>query len=91
MSEKAVAVVDTNVLLNLALPVVDSRPNAPSGADPLKTLLVAYDIHVPERILGELTDATGRMSSAAANLVLHAAQHLTTQYSKSFTCASDRI
>ena len=80
MSEKAVAVVDTNVLLNLALPVVDSRPNAPSGADPLKTLLVAYDIHVPERILGELTDATGSgdLLSAAADLVLQAAQHLTT-------------
>ena len=80
MSEKAVAVVDTNVLLNLALPVVDSRPNAPSGADPLKTLLVAYDIHVPERILGELTDATGSgdLLSAAADLVLQAAHHLTT-------------
>jgi len=80
MSEKAVAVVDTNVLLNLALPVVDGRPNAPSGADPLKTLLMAYDIHVPERILGELTDATGSgdLLSAAADLVLQAAQHLTT-------------
>ena len=80
MSEKAVAVVDTNVLLNLALPVVDGRPNAPSGADPLKTLLVAYDIHVPESILGELTDATGSgdLLSAAADLVLQAAQHLTT-------------
>ena len=80
MSEKAVAVVDTNVLLNLALPVVDGRPNAPSGADPLKTLLVAYDIHVPESILGELTDATGSgdLLSAAADLVLQAAHHLTT-------------
>jgi len=29
MSEKSVAVVDTNVLLNLALPVVDSRPRRP--------------------------------------------------------------
>jgi len=46
MSEKSVAVVDTNVLLNLALPVVDSRPKAPSGADPLKALLAAYDVHV---------------------------------------------
>ena len=80
MSEKAITVVDTNVLLNLALPVVDSRPNAPSGADPLKTLLVAYDVHVPERILGELTDATGSgdLLSAAADLVLQAAHHLTT-------------
>ena len=80
MSEKAITVVDTNVLLNLALPVVDSRPNAPSGADPLKTLLVAYDVHVPERILGELTDATGSgdLLSAAADLVLQATHHLTT-------------
>jgi hypothetical protein len=80
MSEQAIAVVDTNVLLNLALPVVDSRPNAPSGADPLKTLLVAYDVHIPERILGELTDATGSgdLLSAAADLVLHATHHLTT-------------
>jgi len=61
MSEKSVAVVDTNVLLNLALPVVDSRPKAPSGADPLKALLAAYDVHVPESVLGELTDATGVM------------------------------
>jgi hypothetical protein len=80
MSENAVTVVDTNVLLNLALPVVDGRPNAPSGADPLKTLLVAYDIHVPDSILGELTDATGSgdLLSAAADLVLQAAHHLTT-------------
>ena len=80
MSEKAVAVVDTNVLLNLALPVVDSRPKAPSGADPLKALLVAYDVHVPESVLGELTDATGSgdLLSAAAELVFQAAHHLTT-------------
>jgi hypothetical protein len=80
MSEKAVAVVDTNVLLNLALPVVDSRPHAPSGADPLKALLLTYDIHVPERVFGELTDATGSgdLLSAAADLVLHAVHALPT-------------
>lgn len=80
MSEKAVAVVDTNVLLNLATPVVDTRPQAPSGADPLKTLLSVYDIHIPASVLGELTDATGSddLLSAAADLVFRAAHHLTT-------------
>jgi len=67
-------------LLNLALPVVDSRPKAPSGADPLKALLAAYDVHVPESVLGELTDATGSddLLSAAADLVFQAAHNLTT-------------
>lgn len=80
MSEKAVAVADTNVLLNLATPVVDSRPQAPSGADPLKALLTAYDVHTPASVLGEITDATGSgdLLSAAADLVLQAAHHLTT-------------
>ncbi len=80
MSERAVAVVDTNVLLNLATPVVDGRPQAPSGADPLKALLTAYDIHIPASVLGEVTDATGDddLLAAAADLVLQAAHHLTT-------------
>jgi len=39
MGEKAVTIVDTNVLVNLATPVVDGRPRAPAGADPLKALL----------------------------------------------------
>ncbi|WP_229663687.1 hypothetical protein [Halobellus salinus] len=41
---------------------------------------MAYDVHVPERILGELTDATGSgdLLSAAAALVLQAVHHLTT-------------
>lgn len=80
MSEKAVAVVDTNVLLNLATPVVDGRPKAPSGADPLKALLTAYDVHIPASVLGEVTQATGDddLLSAAGNLVLQAAHHLTT-------------
>jgi hypothetical protein len=80
MTERAVAVVDTNVLLNLATPVVDSRTQAPSGGDPLKALLTAYDVHVPASVLGEVTDATGDddLLAAAADLVLNAAHHLTT-------------
>ncbi|MFC5133790.1 MULTISPECIES: hypothetical protein [Haloferacaceae] len=87
MSEKAVAVVDTNVLLNLALPVVDGRPKAPSGADPFKALLSAYDVHVPESVLGELTDATGSgdLLSVAADLVFQAAHHLTTHDVEDYT------
>lgn len=79
MSKDAVAVVDTNVLLNLATPVVDGRPQAPSGGDPLKALLSAYDIHIPASVLGEITDATGDDDrlAAAADLVLQAAHHLT--------------
>jgi hypothetical protein len=80
MAEKAVAVVDTNVLLNLATPVVDSRSQAPSGADPLKALLTAYDIQIPASVLGEVTEATGGddLLSAAAELVPQAAHQLTT-------------
>lgn len=80
MGAKAVTVVDTNVLLNLATPVVDGRPHAPSGADPLKGLLTAYDVHIPTSVVGELTDATGSddLLSAAADLVLQASRHLTT-------------
>jgi hypothetical protein len=80
MTAQAVAVVDTNVLLNLATPVVDERPHAPSGGDPLKAFLTAYDVHIPESVLGELTTATGDddLLAAAATLVFHAAEHLTT-------------
>ena len=80
MSERAVAVVDTNVLLNLATPVVDGRPKAPSGGDPLKTPLTAYDIHIPASVLAEITDVTGDddLLAAAADLVLEAAHHVTT-------------
>ena len=79
MSERAVAVVDTNVLLNLATPVVDGRPTAPSGGDPLKALLTAYDIHIPASVLGEVTAATedDDLLAAAADLVLQAAHHAT--------------
>ena len=80
MSEHAVAVVDTNVLLNLATPVVDGRPKAPSGGDPLKSLLTAYDVHIPASVLGEITDTSGDddLLAAAANLVLQAADNVTT-------------
>ncbi|MFB6128194.1 MAG: hypothetical protein ABEJ47_00385 [Halorhabdus sp.] len=80
MAERAVAVLDTNVLLNLATPVVDGRERVPSGADPLKAVLAAYDVHVPASVLGEVTDATGDddLLAAAADLVLGAARHLTT-------------
>jgi hypothetical protein len=80
MPDCAVAVVDTNVLLNLATPVVDGRSKAPSGEDPLKTLLTGYDVHVPASVLGEVTDATGDddLLAAAAGLVLQAADHIAT-------------
>jgi predicted ribonuclease YlaK len=80
MTERAVAVVDTNVLLHLAMPVVDGREKAPSGADPLKTVLTTYDVHVPASVLGEVTEASrgDDLLAAAAALVLRAARHLTT-------------
>lgn len=80
MGEQADIVVDTNVLLNLALPVVDGRDRAPTGWDPLKALLSTYDVHVPASVLGEVSDATrgNDLLAAAATLVLDAAHHLTT-------------
>ncbi len=80
MAEEAVAVVDANVLLNLATPVVDDRPKAPTGEDPFKILLVSYDVHVPDSVLGEVADAAGSddLLSEAADLVLRAADNLTT-------------
>ena len=80
MDDKPTSVVDTNVLLNLATPVVDGRPAAPTGADPLKALLSSYDVHVPTSVVGELSTATGSgdLLSAAAELVLNASHHLTT-------------
>ncbi len=80
MTEQARIVVDTNVLLNLATPVVDGRTHAPSGEDPLVAVLSTYEVHVPDSILGELsTAATGdNLLATAANAVLQAAHHLTT-------------
>lgn len=73
-------VADTNVLLNLALPVVDSRDVAPSGGDPLQTFLTVYDVHVPSSVLGEIGDASQSddLLAAAADLVLLSSSHLTT-------------
>lgn len=80
MPEQAVAVVDTNVLLNLATPVADARATAPTGEDPFKAFLVSYDVHTPASVLGEVSEATGSgdLLSAAADIVLQAAGHLTT-------------
>jgi hypothetical protein len=79
MSEKPVSVVDTNVLLNLATPVVDTRSKGPSGADPLKALFVSSDVHTPASVVGELGATTGSddLLSAAAELVLNASHQLT--------------
>lgn len=80
MDDWATIVVDTNVLLNLATPVVDSRPVAPSGEDPLKTVLSVYDVHVPASVIAEVTEATtgADLLAAAAELVLQSADSLTT-------------
>lgn len=80
MADRPVAVVDTNVLLNLATPVVDTRTVAPTGGDPLETVLTAYDVHVPESVVGEVADATvgNDLLSIAADAVLRVSGHLTT-------------
>lgn len=79
MGTPAVVVVDTNVLLNLTTPIVDGRSIAPTGDDPFKAVLTAYDIHVPATVIGEVSAATGSgdLLSAAADAVLRATQHLT--------------
>lgn len=80
MSGRATVVVDTNVLLNLATPVVDGRVIAPSGEDPLLAVLSTYDVHVPTSVIGEVsTTANGDdLLAAAATAVLRASDHLTT-------------
>jgi hypothetical protein len=80
MADQPVAVLDANVLLNLATPVVDGRTRAPTGADPLLAVLTTYDVHVPDAVLGEVSAATGSgdLLSAAADAVLKAAPHLRT-------------
>ncbi|WP_115864421.1 hypothetical protein [Halorussus litoreus] len=79
MARQATAVVDANVLLNLATPVVDGRPKAPSGGDPFRAFLSTYDVHTPEYVLGEVSDALGSddLLSAAAEAVVKASHHLT--------------
>lgn len=80
MGAELTAVVDTNVLLNLATPVVDGRDRAPSGANPLRTVLTTYDVHVPSTVLGEVTTAAQQddLLGTAATLVLRATGQLTT-------------
>lgn len=80
MSETPTAVVDTNVLLNLATPVVDGREHTPSGGDPLRAVLSGYDVHVPRCVLGEVTDASDGddLLAVAADAVLKASHHFTT-------------
>lgn len=80
MGAKATIVVDTNVLLNLATPVVDGRSKAPTGGDPLMAVLTAYDVRVPSTVLGEVSEAmgSGDLLSAAAEAVLSASDYLTT-------------
>lgn len=80
MADRADIVVDTNVLINLATPVVDQRTCAPKGADPLKAVLSTYHVHVPSAVLGELAEiAVGDdVLGAAATMVLSAAHWLTT-------------
>lgn len=80
MAQRATIVVDTNVLLNLATPVVDGRPRAPTGEDPLKAVLTAYDVQVPSLVIGEVTEAarSDDLLGTAASAVLAAADHLTT-------------
>ncbi len=79
MVDQAVVVVDTNVLVNLATPVVDQRDRAPSGEDPLKALLTTYDVYVPSAVVGELTEiaAGDDLLGAAADTTLSAAHWLT--------------
>lgn len=78
MPGEPIAVLDTSVLLNLATPVVDGRREAPTGDDPLRTVLSAYDVHVPATVLAEVTDASDGddLLAAAADAVLRAAHHL---------------
>jgi hypothetical protein len=80
MGPRSAIVVDTNVLLNLATPVVDDRSRAPSGGDPLKAVLTSYDVHVPASVVGEVTEASGGedLLAAAATAILRSASHLTT-------------
>ncbi len=74
------AVVDTNVLLNLATPVVDGLSRAPTGEDPLKALLTACDVHVPSSALAEVAESqqSDGFLAAAATAVMKASHHLTT-------------
>lgn len=78
MGEQAPIVVDTNVLLNLATPVVDTRSIAPSGGDPFVAVLSSYEVHVPSSVLGEVSDTlrSDDLLAAAADIVMKGAHHL---------------
>lgn len=80
MDGQATTVADTNVLLNLATPVVDGRSKAPSGEDPFLAFLASYDVHTPDYVVGEVSDAmgSGDLLSAAAETVMSASRRLTT-------------
>lgn len=80
MGANATIVIDTNVLLNLATPVVGGRSNAPTGADPLMAVLMSYDVHVPASVLGEISETIGSddLLSVAADAVVSASDHLRT-------------
>jgi hypothetical protein len=80
MGDGPTIVVDTNVLLNLATPVVDDHSRAPSGGDPLKAVLSSYDVHVSASVVGEVTEAAGGddLLAAAATAVLRSTSYLTT-------------
>jgi hypothetical protein len=80
MGNPSIIVVDTNVLLNLATPVVDGRSKSATGGDPLMAVLTSYDVHIPDSVLGEVSEAMGSddLLSAAASTVLMASDTLTT-------------
>jgi hypothetical protein len=80
MEGNPITVLDTNVLLNLATPVVDGREQAPSGDDPLLSILTVCDVHVPSEILGELIEVSDDddVLAAAADTVMKASHHFTT-------------
>lgn len=80
MEENPITVLDTNVLLNLATPVVDGRKQAPSGDDPLRAILTVCDVHVPSEILGELIEVSDNddVLATAADAVMRVSHHFTT-------------
>lgn len=81
MGGQSTIVVDTNVLLNLATPVVDGRASAPTGEDPLLAVLSTYDVHVPASVIGEVSAAMNGddLLAAAATAVIRASHHLSTR------------
>jgi len=82
MTDLDEVVADTNVLINLAKPVVDNSGAATTGPDPLKRFLTGYDVWVPDGVMGELTTlqtARDGIVEAAATTVLRAAGHLTVE------------